>query len=1834
MLKLVSRFAYFFFFLVFLSQSFASEEVFVEPRVNSPDSFYDQTVSLIEGSYSETSTDLVLPGTVPLRLVRYYCSHDAGEFTFFGGWRFNPHCYLSLKHDSTRSLYHVEGKQYDPVSAFVGGENGSLLAFSGWIHFGESIQVQKLPLSLQKMVGLANTYSDEISGKTNLQNNDLTFLGAENTFILQAGNGTVRTYKKISKDSAFYLLEKEKLSSGNHILYEYFENGLLKTIKGMDASEQTLFSWISFSYPDEQTVIAEGSNKNKVIYRIENQENTLVLTSVEKVGTPTYFYEYDNRQNFPRLKKKSISDDNFLEIEYFSDEDFQSGKVSALLKPSAATGQPITHADFSYAPCYDSRNRLVSVSTTVKEFSGTEKHFSFNRDHHLEGMKLFLNGNLYLEKTNIWGKRGESSFLLCEKLKDASGRCHVCNTFSYDGAGNIVTKKTYGNLTGSGFAQIDFDKEGLPISSEEDNFSKIFAYTSDGKNLLLREEDSKGTIVRYDYLKGTNLLTSKLYFFKKGKPKIFKREFYEYDSYKNLIKVTVDDGEEEKESSTYGVSQRFTTQVDYSERSGSFGLPSEITKVGWNRKETKRIHRILFDYDDFGNLKAQTVYGQTDEHSIIKTFEYNNENLLETYSDSRKNHHKFLYDALKRLQSSTDHLKGLSYTYTYGPIGTLTQEEISASSGKSLTSTFSFAPQGHLVSRVDGFGRETKYAYDSLRRLIKLSLPTVKDHEEEVSCPAFNYEYDILGNVTKVVDPEGYVEEIESTIRGQKTASRYPDGTVELFKYDQEGSLHRHYSRQGLTRIFEYGTSGQLSHIEVNRTKKYRDYDYLFSCNYENTQFSQQYSSDRLGKYNYSYSPSGNLCKVISTNKEEEIDFTYDDFREITQTKRYFGSTSRDVRIEAFERDDQGRVVEGSAYDAEGTPLFKNKVSYSLSGDEVVIHHPIDAADEMTERFCFDSLGNLIQSVDVEGKITHFESEIFLENGALYLRKRATLPSQAILEEIFDALDRLVSVSLRDQKSKLLKEARFSYDLLGNLRSQRIADVANGQIVEWQTMQWIYGPCHRLEAQIEYQGTPQERRTIYDYDALGRLQTLQQEESENALTYSYDKYGFVNKISSKGREKELNVQHKLNWSYRGWITKAETKVAYDSKGLSVERKLDALGRVEWEEINQGNVNYRISCTYDRFGRVKTITLPDDSQIEYEYDALYPRKVIRKDFTGKEIRAHVFQSYDLSGNLQSERLPGFCGTRTYEYTAQSLTQTVDTAFSQRKLKDKIHPESTYSVKTKFPFGEITQTFDVDSENRIIEEKGEESAIYSYDSLGNILTKGDTRYIYEVPNQLSSANEYELTYDSNGNLKTKIGNGKKEEFFFNGLDQLVRYNSLNGVEVTCTYDAFGRRIKKKTCRPNGSSKQVFYLYIGDVEIGSIDTYGNIQELCIPVDPLDSNTKMVGFELGNTFFVPSYDLFGSLACLTDPNTQEVVEGYSYSVYGKETIYDFEGYVVDQSDWENPWKFQGKRKDPETGLIYFGHRYYDPEIGHFINPDPINPQGSWDSPYQFCNGNPHSYRDTFGLEAEARDSEKFKNYFYGEVEKHCLCERHRNCKRGSDLIGAESWYATSAAIVHGGTNWVANFIGDLAPGFYMAGKLHELESGFDDLDSNMLLELEAVEKTRVESIEKLNTFIQRAYPIEKDEYYHSIYGRTTLTLDILSIIDLKSIIKAPCKLKGIISSLAAQKSLLKALKGKKVKDLPLQMHHFATNKNKAFTPRMEKIAKQFELNLNGAWNKELMHHLGRHPNDYHEFVLFNMTKAAKESKGDSKVFLELFEEYVKKPILDNPDLLNKSGW
>ena len=76
------------------------------------------------------------------------------------------------------------------------------------------------------------------------------------------------------------------------------------------------------------------------------------------------------------------------------------------------------------------------------------------------------------------------------------------------------------------------------------------------------------------------------------------------------------------------------------------------------------------------------------------------------------------------------------------------------------------------------------------------------------------------------------------------------------------------------------------------------------------------------------------------------------------------------------------------------------------------------------------------------------------------------------------------------------------------------------------------------------------------------------------------------------------------------------------------------------------------------------------------------------------------------------------------------------------------------------------------------------------------------------------------------------------------------------------------------------------------------------------------------------------------------------------------------------------------------------------------------------------------------------------------------------------------------------------------------------------------------------------------------------------------------------------------------------------------------QTIIDKLCLDLNGSWNKEALPHLGRHPNDYHEFVKEEMGKAADMAGNNVELFLYYFEKNVKEKVRNNPDMLYKNYW
>ena len=96
------------------------------------------------------------------------------------------------------------------------------------------------------------------------------------------------------------------------------------------------------------------------------------------------------------------------------------------------------------------------------------------------------------------------------------------------------------------------------------------------------------------------------------------------------------------------------------------------------------------------------------------------------------------------------------------------------------------------------------------------------------------------------------------------------------------------------------------------------------------------------------------------------------------------------------------------------------------------------------------------------------------------------------------------------------------------------------------------------------------------------------------------------------------------------------------------------------------------------------------------------------------------------------------------------------------------------------------------------------------------------------------------------------------------------------------------------------------------------------------------MIDVADNNAVYYYHFDGLGSVIAFSD-NSGAIVERYSYDVFGEPTIRDANEQILTTSDYNNPYMFTGRRYDTESSLYYYRARFYNPEIGRFLQTDPI---------------------------------------------------------------------------------------------------------------------------------------------------------------------------------------------------------------------------------------------------------------------------------------------------------
>ena len=237
-------------------------------------------------------------------------------------------------------------------------------------------------------------------------------------------------------------------------------------------------------------------------------------------------------------------------------------------------------------------------------------------------------------------------------------------------------------------------------------------------------------------------------------------------------------------------------------------------------------------------------------------------------------------------------------------------------------------------------------------------------------------------------------------------------------------------------------------------------------------------------------------------------------------------------------------------------------------------------------------------------------------------------------------------------------------------------------------------------------------------------------------------------------------------------------------------------------------------------------------------------------------------------------------------------------------------------------------------------------YEYDAGGNLTCNGAYESEFGAGNRLTWHNGIDAAFDADGNMTSGPLDWQEGEFEYDELNRLISAGGSMGL-TGYAYDGEGTRVSSGgityVTDPNSELSQ---LLITHNEDGSTTYY-----VYAPGFGLISQETFRD-EGSPEYRLFYYDLRGSTVALADMHG--ITDRFSYTPYG--AAYQYIGWT------ETIFLFAGQHgvQTDANGLIYMRARYYSPELGLFINEDPIRDGLNW---YAYAGGNPVNRIDPTGL-------------------------------------------------------------------------------------------------------------------------------------------------------------------------------------------------------------------------------------------------------------------------------
>jgi RHS repeat-associated protein len=843
----------------------------------------------------------------------------------------------------------------------------------------------------------------------------------------------------------------------------------------------------------------------------------------------------------------------------------------------------------------------------------------------------------------------------------------------------------------------------------------------------------------------------------------------------------------------------------------------------------------------------------------------------------------------------------------------------------------------------------------------------------------YSFGYDSAARLTSISDGDGNVTTIERDAQGNPTAIVGPYGARTSLGLDENGYLSSITNPAGEAYAASYHAGGLLASFRDPRGGESR------------------FGYDSLGRLVEDDGPGPGVVRFTRVNGPEGSSVTL--LRPGGQARTYTASTANGTTRRVIARPDGVQLVSAQLPSGGRQTIYPDggaHTSLPAPNPQFGASAPIAAATVLTtpaglryERLVerdlrlsqpFDplSLVGLTETVRINGRsaTSRYDAasrtltlaspagrrsvQVFDPQGRLL---RSQLPGLAPEQRVYDERGRLLSIT--QGEGSLARSTRYSYneagqlasvlDPLGRIWSMRY-DLAgrlvavtrpDGQATTYSydpaanltaitppdraALRFAYAPDNRLERISPPDLGAGEGATSYSYDADRRLATIALADG-TTVSYGRDASGRLETISAP----------QLSYRYRYLGDRLARAEASES---SVEYRYDGrlLRAISWSGAISGGVQFGYGASM-RLNELR-VNNANPISLSYDDDDLLVRvggMTLARDQASGFIRStalgqlNTSSSYDLFGGLAS-------------YEARSAqAQLYQANYARDPGGRLVALTETIGLETSV----YAYSYDLVGRLSEVRRDGALQASYRYDSHGNRLSiswpDGTRSASYDLQDRLLDDGTSTYSYSASGDLRARTTGGQTTSYIYDALGNLRGVGLSDGRQIGYLVDAENRRIGKLV---NGT-RQRAWLYEDDLR---------------PIAELDANNALVSrFVYGADTRTPSYmvrdgisyrivsDHLGSPRLVIDAATGLIAQRIDYDAFGR--------VLRDTNPGFQPFGFAGGLYDPDTGLVRFGARDYDPNVGRWTQREPAPLAGGDSNPYVYVGNDPVNYADPSG--------------------------------------------------------------------------------------------------------------------------------------------------------------------------------------------------------------------------------------------------------------------------------